>query len=155
MMHHMHKKGPSHAKCIQPWISNIRTCIHFGNEQTRTGALDPGSCLTAETGCTVPRSILFWGLARVSSRGSKRQPMTRGTGVQTACRGLDLITLLGRPKADQIILPRNALAPDLGGPQPAWGSTKFKLFNADTVVKVSFFHVAGRSARNNTKLEVM
>ncbi|KAL2129097.1 hypothetical protein VTI74DRAFT_8214 [Chaetomium olivicolor] len=46
----------------------------------------------------------------------RTRPMKRGSGVGMACRGSDLITLFGRPKADQIrIFTPPSLGTELGG----------------------------------------
>jgi hypothetical protein len=101
------KRGQPAASCGWTNIS-ISICIHIGGPWLPRG----GPKLAAETGFTDP----LWptvSCRRCSPRGyfeprlRKSDQLDQGPGVQ----GSDLITLLGRPKADQITF---CLAPDFG-----------------------------------------
>jgi hypothetical protein len=101
------KRGQPAASCGWTNIS-IFICIHIGSPWLPRG----GPKLAAETGFTDP----LWptvSCRRCSPRGyfeprlRKSDQLGQGPGVQ----GSDLITLLGRPKADQITF---CLAPDFG-----------------------------------------
>jgi hypothetical protein len=79
---------------------------HFGIGQTGTEMLVPGSMfLAAETGFTDPFCPAeLCSLASVCIVAPRARPIKWRPGVGMACRDSDLITLVGRQKADQIIL---------------------------------------------------
>jgi hypothetical protein len=138
MIHHMSgKTSRFHAKHASPWVSNICVCTSFGNEPT-PGILGLAGGRTGSTAPPVP------GLASVSRQGRVAgtiQPMKCAAGMP----GSDLITLLRRQKADQIILPatpwhrpRRSTGTDVGFISLLWSE----------IINVRYFPRANFKAKN-------